>query len=78
MPLQDPRVCGLINASNKFMLRKRNGKDEGNVSSINHNLRETRANHGKKSSKFTIKITHVDDMMIHNFVKYFVQPQLRM
>ena len=29
----------------------------------------------KKSSKFTKKITHVDDMMIHNFVKYLVQTQ---
>ena len=27
----------------------------------------------KKSSKFTKKITHADDMMIHNFIKYFVQ-----
>ena len=30
----------------------------------------------KKSSKFTKKITHVDDMMIHNLVKYFVQTRL--
>ena len=27
----------------------------------------------KKSSKFIKKITHIDDMMIHNIVKYFVQ-----
>ena len=27
----------------------------------------------KKSSKFTKKITHVNDMMIHNFVKYLIQ-----
>ena len=26
----------------------------------------------KKSSKFTQKITHVDDMMIHNVVKYLI------
>ena len=30
----------------------------------------------KKLSKFTKKITHVDDMMIHNFVKYLVQTRL--
>ena len=30
----------------------------------------------KKSSKFTKKITHVDDMMIHNLVKYLVQTRL--
>jgi len=27
----------------------------------------------KKSYKFNKKITHVDDMMIHNLVKYLVQ-----
>jgi hypothetical protein len=27
----------------------------------------------KKLSKFTKKITHVDDMMIHNLLKYLVQ-----
>jgi len=32
----------------------------------------------KKSSKFTNKITYVDDMMIHNLVKYFVQTWLRL
>jgi len=32
----------------------------------------------KKSSKFTKKITHVDDMMIHNFVKYLVQTRLNL
>ena len=30
----------------------------------------------KKSSKFTKKITHLDDMIIHNLVKYFVQTRL--
>ena len=29
------------------------------------------------SSKFTKKITHIDDMMIHNLVKYLVQTRLR-
>ena len=37
-----------------------------------------RANHDKKSSKFTKKITHVDDIMIHNLVKYLVQIRLRL
>jgi len=32
----------------------------------------------KKSSKFTKKITHIDDMMIHNFIKYLVQTRLRL
>ena len=32
----------------------------------------------KKLSKFTKKITHVDDIMIHNLVKYFVQNRLRL
>ena len=32
----------------------------------------------KKSSKFTQKITHVDDMIIHNLVKYLVQTRLRL
>ena len=32
----------------------------------------------KKSSKFAKKITHVDDMMIHNLVKHFVQTRLRL
>ena len=32
----------------------------------------------KKSFKFTQKITHVDDMMIHNLVKYLVQIRLRL
>ena len=31
----------------------------------------------KKSSKFK-KITHIDDMMIHNFVKYLVQTRLHL
>ena len=30
----------------------------------------------KKPSKFTKKITHVDDMMIHNLVKYLIQTRL--
>ena len=35
---------------------------------------KTCTNHNKKkSSKFTKKFTHIDDMMIHNFVKYLVQ-----
>ena len=32
----------------------------------------------KRSSKFIKKITHADDMMIHNLVKYFVQTRLRL
>ena len=32
----------------------------------------------KKSSKFTKKITHVDDMMLYNFVKYLVQTRLHL
>jgi hypothetical protein len=32
----------------------------------------------KKSSKFTKKIIYVDDMMIHNLVKYLVQTRLRL
>ena len=32
----------------------------------------------KKLSKFTKKITHVDDMMIYNLVKYLFQTQLRL
>ena len=32
----------------------------------------------KKSSKFTQKITDVDDMMMHNLVKYLVQTRLRL
>ena len=35
-----------------------------------------RANHNKKLSKFTKQIKHVDDMMIHNLVKYLVQTWL--
>ena len=45
----------------------------GNISGGNHNFVKTHANHGKKISKFTKNITHVDDMMIHNLVKYLVQ-----
>ena len=32
----------------------------------------------KKSSKFTKKITHVDDMMVRNFIKYLIQNRLRL
>ena len=32
----------------------------------------------KKSSKFIKKITHVDDMMIYNLVKYLIQTRLRL
>ena len=32
----------------------------------------------KKLSKFTKKIIHVDDMIIHNIVKYLVQTRLRL
>jgi hypothetical protein len=34
-----------------------------------------RVNHGKKSSKFTQKIAHVDDMMIHNLVNILSKPE---
>jgi hypothetical protein len=40
---------------------------------------KTRANHNtKKLSKFIKKVTHVDDMIIHNHVKYLVQTHLRL
>ena len=45
----------------------------GDISSANHNFVKTRANHSKKSHLNSKKITHVDDMMIHNLVKYLVQ-----
>ena len=52
---------------------------ETNVSSANHNLRE---NSCKPRQKCRLnspkKITHVDDMMIHNFVKYVVQTRLHL
>ena len=32
----------------------------------------------KKSSKFIKKSIHVDDMMIHNFIKYLIQTRLRL
>ena len=32
----------------------------------------------KKLYKFIKKITHVDDMMVHNLVKYIVQTRLRL
>jgi hypothetical protein len=38
---------------------------------------KTRANHGKKSGlNSQKKITYVDDIMIHNLVKYLVQTRL--
>jgi len=36
------------------------------------------ANYGKKSSKFTKKFTHVDDMMIHNPVKYLIPTRIHL
>ena len=49
----------------------------GNVSSANHDLCENSCKpQQKKLFKFTKKITHVDDMMIHNLVKYLVQTRL--
>ena len=42
------------------------------IYSANHNFVKIHVNHAKKSSKFTKKITHVDDM-IYNLVKYFIQ-----
>ena len=36
------------------------------------------ANTAKKSFKFTKKIAHVDDMMIHNFVKYLVRTRIHL
>ena len=39
---------------------------------------KTRVNYGKMPSKFTQKNTHVDDMMIHNLVKYPVKTRLRL
>ena len=51
---------------------------KGNISSANHNFMKTHANHAKKSSKFTKKITHLDDMMVHNFIKYLIQTRLRL
>ena len=46
---------------------------KGNISGGNPNLYENLCKlRQKKSSKFTKKITHVYDMMIHNIVKYLV------
>ena len=39
---------------------------------------KTYVNHDKKSSKFTKNITHVDDMITHNLVKYLVQIRLHL
>ena len=46
----------------------------GNISGANHDFVKTRANRSKKSRlNLPKKITHVDDMMIYNLVKYLVQ-----
>jgi len=46
----------------------------GNVSGGNHNLRENSCKPQQKNHlNSRKKITDVDDMMIHNLVKYFVQ-----
>ena len=51
----------------------------GDISSANHNFVKTRTNHSKKKSRLNSKkITYVDDMMIHNLVKYLVQTWLRL
>ena len=44
----------------------------------NQTFMKTHVNHGKKSSKFVKKFTHIDDMMIHKLVKYLVQTRLRL
>ena len=49
-----------------------------NICYGNQPVVKTRANHDKKSSKLTKKITRTDDMMIHNFVKYLIQTQFRL
>ena len=49
---------------------------KGNISSANHNFVKIRANHGKKSSKFIKKFTHLDDIIIYNLIKYLVQTRL--
>jgi hypothetical protein len=32
----------------------------------------------KKAFEFFFKNTHVDDMMVHNFVKYLIQTRIRL
>ena len=58
---------------------KLKGQLFGNVSGANHNLRENSCKPWQKgrlnSSK---KITHVDDMMVHNIVKYIIQTRLHL
>jgi hypothetical protein len=39
---------------------------------------KTHANHGKRVVQIYQKITHVDDIMIHNFVKYLIQTRIRL
>ena len=39
---------------------------------------KTHINHGKKAVQIHQKITHIDDMMIHNIVKYLVQTRLHL
>ena len=46
--------------------------------SANYNFIKIYVNYIKKSSKFIKKITHVDDMMINNLIKYLVQIRLRL
>ena len=48
----------------------------GKVCGANHNFMKIYVNQDKKSFRFKKKITHVDDMMIHNLVKYLIQTQL--
>ena len=45
----------------------------GNISGENHNFCENSCKSWHKSHLNSPKKLHVDDMMIHNFVKYFVQ-----
>ena len=39
---------------------------------------KTHANHSKKATTIHQKITHVDDMMTYNLIKYLVQTRLRL
>ena len=51
---------------------------DGNISGANRNLRENPCKlQQKKRLNSQKKITHIDDMMIHNLVKYLVQTRLR-
>ena len=47
-------------------------KKLGNISGENHSLRENPYKPRQKSRLNSKKHTHVDDMMIHNLVKYLV------